>query len=131
VVLVLYDVASDDPAVINDPSVYRGLVLVPNGSPGAYRIEMLPSQGAGTGILMYEVKSVFTADADGDGAPEICILSEIARAGTGDSKKPHTDTDLFKWSGSGFALVHQGDDRPLHNLHNAKAVRARLKKMHD
>ena len=131
VVLVLYDVASDDPAGMNDPSVYRGMVLVPNRTTGTYRIEMLPSQAAGAGILMYEVKSVFTADADGDGAPDICILSEITEAGTGDSKAPHTDTDLFKWSGSGFADVHQGDNRPLYNLRNAKAVRARLKKMHD
>ena len=130
VVLVLYQAGSDDPVVVSDPSVYRGLVLVPDGQSGSYRIEPLPRQKDGAATLMYEVKSVFTADADADGAPELCVLSEITEAGTGDSGKPHTDTDLFKWSGSGFTLVEQGDKRPLYNLRNAKAVRARLKKIH-
>lgn len=128
VILVLYEVASDDPAIVNDPSVYRGLVLVPDGRPGAYRIERLPSQKEGAGTLMYDVLSVFAADADGDGAPELCILSEITAAGAGDRGKSHTDTDLFRWSGSAFTLVDQGDKRPLYNLRCAKDVRTRLKK---
>ena len=129
VVLVLYEVASDDPAVVNDPSVYRGLVLVPDGGVGSYHIEQLPSQKEGSATLMYDVLSVFAADADGDGAPELCILSEITEAGAGDRGKPHTDTDLFKWSGSAFTLVRQSDKRPLYNLKDAKAVRARLRRM--
>jgi hypothetical protein len=130
VILILYEASSDDPSDANDPSVYRGWVLVPEGTPDAYRVEPLPSQPAGVGRLMYEVKSVFAADADRDGAPEICILSEIEEAGRGDSGRPFTDTDVFKWSGSGFKLLGQSDNRPLYNLRNAAAVRARLKKVH-
>ncbi len=130
VILILYEASSDDPSDVNDPSVYRGWVLVPEGTPDAYRVEPLPSQPGGVGRLMYEVKSVFAADADGDGAPEICILSEIEEAGSGDRRRPFTDTDVFKWSGSGFKLLEQSDNRPLYNLRNAAAVRARLKKVH-
>jgi hypothetical protein len=129
VVLVLYDLDSADPAVLADPSIYRGIVLVPDVKPATYRIERLPSLAAGFGTLMYEVKSVFAADADGDGAPEICILSEIAEVGAGDSGRAHTDTDLFKWTGSAFVLMRQSDKRPLYNLPDAKAVRARLKRL--
>jgi len=127
VVLVLYQVGSDDPILASDPSVYRGIVLVPDGKTGRYRMEPLPSQKDGAATLMYDIKSVFVDEAGSDSAPKICILSEIAEAG--ESGKPHVDTDLFKWSGSAFVLVDQGDHRPLYNLRNAKAVRARLKKM--
>jgi len=129
VVLVLYQVDSSDPVFIKDPSVYRGLILVPDGRPGDYRIEPLPSQSAGAGTLMYEVKSVFAADADGDGAPELCVLSEAREAGAGDTGNSHTDMDIFKWSGSRFTLVEQDDSRSLSDLRTAKAVRAKLKKM--
>ena len=122
VVLVLYQVSPDDPVFINDPSVYRGLVLIPSGKQDNYRIQPLPSQSAGAGVLMYEVKSVFAADADGDGSPELCILSDTREAG--DTGRSHTDTDIFKWSGSGFKLVEQDDSRPLSDLRTAKAVRA-------
>ena len=125
VILVLYELASDDPTDVSDPSVYRGTVLVPNGQPGAYRTESLPSQKDGLATLMYEVQSVFGADADGDGTPELCILSAITETGGG---KSFTDTDLFKWSGSRFTAVKQSDKRPLYNLRTAKEVRARLKK---
>jgi hypothetical protein len=128
VVLVLYELDSEDPKDRADPSIYRGLVLIPEGRPANYRIEPLPSQPDGLGTLMYDVQSVFAADADGDGAPELCILSEITEVGAGDNGRPHTDTDLFKWSGSGFVLVRQSDKRPLYNLRDAKTVRARLKK---
>jgi hypothetical protein len=126
VVLVLYRLGSDDTNLVSDPSVYRGTVLVPDGKPGSYRSERLPSQKDGAATLMYEVKSVFTADADGDGTPELCVLSEISEAG---SRKAHTDTDLFKWTGSSFTLVRHADKRPLYNLRDAKAARARLKKI--
>jgi hypothetical protein len=129
VVLVLYQVDSDDPVFTKDPSVYRGLVLIPRGKPDNYRIEPLPSQSAGAGTLMYEVKSVFAADADGDGAPELCVLSEAREAGAGDTGNSHTDTDIFKWSGSRFTLMDQDNSRPLSDLRTAKAVRAKLKKM--
>jgi len=39
------------------------------------------------------------------------------------------DTDIYKWSSGSFTLVEQGDQRPLFGLRNAKAVRARLKKI--
>src|SRR5207253_2228785 len=127
VVLVLYDVVSDDPVFVSDPSVYRGFVLVPAGKPATYRIEPLPSQSDGAGVLMYEVKSVFAADADGDGAPELCVLSESREAG--ETGKSHTDTDIFRWSGSRFTVMEQDDSRPLSDLRTAKAVRAKLKKI--
>lgn len=129
VVLVLYELDSDDLKALADPSIYRGIVLVPDGQPKDYRMEALPSQPNGFGTLMYDVKSVFAADADGDGAPELCILSDITEVGAGDSGRPHTDTDIFKWSRSGFTLMPQSDRRPLYNLRDAKAVRARLKKL--
>jgi hypothetical protein len=127
VVLVLYDVGSDDPVFVSDPSVYRGFVLVPAGEPATYRIEPLPSQCDGAGVLMYEVKSVFAADADGDGAPELCVLSESRQAG--ETGKSHTDTDIFRWSGSRFTVMEQDDSRPLSDLRTAKAVRAKLKRI--
>ena len=126
IVLVLYQMGRDDPRDENDPSVYRGRVLVPSGTPKTYRIEELPSMKEGAGTLMYENKSVFAADADGDGLPELCVLSEITEVGT--AGRSYTDTDIFKWSGTKFRLVKQGDNRPLYNLRTAKAVRAQLKK---
>jgi len=126
VILILYQLSSEDPGLVSDPSIYRGWVLVPDEKQGTYRIEPLPSQKDGAATLMYQVQSVFAADADGDGAPELCILSEITEAGGG---KSYADTDLFKWSGSRFTVVKQSDRRPLYNLRTAKAVRDRLKKM--
>jgi hypothetical protein len=125
IVLVLYEMGRDDPLDESDPSVYRGMVLVPDTGADVYRIVYLPSMKEGQGTLMYEIASVFTADADGDGLPDLCIMSEVTEVGT--AGHWYTDTDLFRWSGSGFRLVEQGDDRPLSNLRTAKAVRARLK----
>jgi hypothetical protein len=90
---------------------------------------MLPPITDGFGKLDYTIKSVFTADADGDGSPELCILSEVSEAGSGDGGRPSFDTDIFKWSVGAFSLVQQSDQRPLDGLRNAKAVRARLKKI--
>lgn len=127
VIVILYQNASEDPSVVRDPSVYRGWILIPAASPSSYRVEPLPSLTDGAATLMYQVKSVFAADVDRDGASELCILSEITEVGAGDRGTPHTDTDLFKWSGTHFAVIKQGDRRPLYNLRDVKAVRARLK----
>ena len=90
---------------------------------------MLPAISAGSGRLDYDILSVFTADTDGDGAPELCVLSEINEVGKGDAGRPMYDTDIFKWSMGAFTLVKQDDKRPLFGLRNAKAVRARLNKI--
>ena len=62
--------------------------------------------------------------------PKFVILLCIAVAATASpaqSRRLITDTDLFKWSGSRFTLIEQSDNRPLYNLRDAKAVRAKLK----
>jgi hypothetical protein len=128
VILVLYEPGSEDKSD-KTYSIYWGWLLVPNGNSASYRIETLPLLKDGFGTLDYSIKSVFTADADGDGLPELCVLSAISEIGSGDKGKDDYDTDIFKWSGGAFILVEQGDDRPLSGLRNAKAVRARLKKM--
>jgi hypothetical protein len=39
------------------------------------------------GLFEIEVKSVFAADADGDGSPELCVLSHYYRNGTGNEAR--------------------------------------------
>lgn len=129
VILILFEPSADAPSGPDTPdSIYTGWLLAPDGKPNSYRLELLPPNSAGLGRLDYDILSVFTADADGDGAPELCVLSEINEVGKGDAGRPMYDTEIFKWSDGGrFSLVEQSDKRPLLGLRNAKAVRARLK----
>jgi hypothetical protein len=130
VILILFEASPDAPGGQDGvDSIYTGWLLTPDGKPDSYRVEVLPPISEGAGRLEYDILSVFTADADGDGAPELCVLSEINEVGKGDAGRPMYDTDVFKWSAGAFTLVQQGDKRPLFGLRNAKAVRARLKKI--
>lgn len=130
VILILFEPRSDAPSGPDGvDSIYTGWLLAPDGKPDSYRVEVLPPISEGVGRLDYDILSVFTADADGDGAPELCVLSEINEVGKGDAGRPMYDTDIFKWSAGAFTLVKQDDKRPLFGLRNAKAVRARLKKI--
>jgi hypothetical protein len=131
VILILYQAEPEVRPEGNVYSIYWGRVLVPDGKPQSYRIEALPALTDGYGRLDHEIKSIFAAaaDTDGDAAPEICILAEVNEIGIGKLGNPYFDTDIFKWTGTKFTLVEQGDKRPLYGLRNAKAVRARIKKM--
>jgi hypothetical protein len=130
VILILFEVSPDAPSSQDGvDSIYTGWLLAPDGKPDSYRLEVLPPISAGFGRLDYDILSVFTADADGDRVPELCVLSEINEIGRGDAGRSMYDTEIFKWSEGAFTLVEQGDKRPLFGLRNAKAVRARLKKI--
>ena len=128
VILILFETSPDAPRGQDSvDSIYTGWLLAPDGKPDTYRLEVLPPISEGLGRLDYDI--LFTADADGDRAPELCVLSEINEVGKGDAGRPMYDTDIFKWSEGAFTLVKQNDKRPLFGLRNAKAVRARLKKV--
>jgi len=131
VILILFETSPDVPPTGQDSvdSIYTGWLLAPDGKPDSYRLEVLPPISEGFGRLDHDILSVFTADADGDGAPELCVLSEINEVGKGDAGRPMYDTDIFKWSAGAFTLKKQADRRPLFGLRNAKAVRARLKEI--
>jgi hypothetical protein len=102
-------------------------VLVPDGSPQSYRQESLPLSGDREGINDFSVRSVFAADADGDGLPELCVLSSVHEIGT--RGPDYYSTDIYKWAGKGFIQGEREVEERLYRLPNAKAVRARLKKM--
>jgi hypothetical protein len=104
---------------------YQGWILVPGSDGHTYRKETLPPLPNRDGQFEYSVKSVFTADADGDERPELCILSSLYENGSG--KDAFYMTDVFKWSGKGFEHADDATDQLLLDLKNAKAVRARLK----
>jgi hypothetical protein len=130
VILILFETSPDAPRGQDSvDSIYTGWLLAPDGKPDSYRLEVLPPISEGSGRLDYDILSVFTADADGDRAPELCVLSEINEIGKGDAGRPMYDTDIFKWSAGAFTLLEQNDKRPLFGLRNAKAVRASLKKI--
>jgi hypothetical protein len=107
-------------------SNYRGWVLVPDARPRSYRKENLPPLKSADGMIEYDVKAVFTADADGDGLPEICVLADVYRTGSGEDG--HYSTDLYKWSSKSFVRADETVRASLIDLPTAKDVRARLKK---
>lgn len=125
VIVFLYEPPSDGPV---DYTNYRGIVLVPEGGPGNYRQEALPPIREREGQFEFSIKSIFSADADGDGAPELCVLAGEYRLGSGEREVDITTVN--KWSGKGFVNVDEDKiEQPLVGLHNAKSVRARLKMM--
>jgi hypothetical protein len=90
----------------------------------AYKRVILPPLKVADGLFEIDVKSVFAADVDGDGSPDLCILSSYYRDGSGE--KAYPATDCFAWTGSGFHLL---DTAPMSvGLKNAKAVRAHFAK---
>lgn len=126
VIVLLYEPPSDDGPV--DHTNYRGIVLVPEGGSGNYRQEALPPIREREGQFEFSIKGIFSADADGDGAPELCVLAGEYRLGSGEREVDITTVN--KWSGKGFVNVDEDKiEQPLVGLRNAKAVRARLKRM--
>jgi hypothetical protein len=107
-------------------SNYRGWVLVPGKDPGSYHKESLPPLEDSEGDNEYEVKSVFTADADGDSVRELCVLATVYRNGTGSEE--YYGTEVYKWNGKAFVHTNPAIRNRLLNLRTAAAVRARLKK---
>jgi hypothetical protein len=90
VILILFEASSDAPRGQDSvDSIYTGWLLAPDGKPDSYRLEVLPPISDGFGRLVYDILSVFTAD--GDGAPELCVLSEINEVGKGDAGRPMAD----------------------------------------
>jgi len=64
VILILFEASPDAPRGQDSvDSVYTGWLLVPDGKPDSYRLEMLPPISEGSGRLDYDILSVFTADA--------------------------------------------------------------------
>ncbi len=114
VIVVLFTPAEEE-------ANYTGWVMVPQGTDGkTYRKEVLPPLTAASGLFDIEVKSVFSADVDGDGRPELCVLSRYYRNGS--AEKAYPATDCFRWTGQVFELVQASGPATV-GLSNAKAVR--------
>ncbi len=79
-------------------------MLVP-AEGGRYNKITLPPLDSDDGQFDIEVKAVFTADVDGDGSPELCVLSQYYRNGSGED--PYIETDVFRWDGTRFAFFTQ------------------------
>lgn len=104
---------------------YQGWVFAPASPPGAYRKVVLPEVGPADSGDEYTIRSIFAADADHDGAPELCVLSSIYHTGSGDD--PAYMTDVYKWQGDKFVALDETVTAAFRNLRTAKAVRDKLK----
>jgi hypothetical protein len=106
---------------------YEGWVLVPlgGGSRSTYRKNVLPEVSSPDSGDEYTIRSVFSADVDHDGRPELCVLSSVYHTGSGD--EPAYLTDAYKWKGDKFVLLDETHTADLRDLRTAKAVRDRLK----
>lgn len=100
---------------------YSGWVLAPASADSrAYRRLALPRSDAGQGRVGVEVKSIFSADVDGDSQPELCILSKEYEYGTGDDS--YFATDCYHEATDKFELIEALAPLSI-GLKNAKAVR--------
>jgi hypothetical protein len=104
---------------------YTGWVLLPP-SDGAqdYKKSVLPPLAIADGRFSVEVNSIFAADVDADGVPELCILAQCHEFGT---REAYLSTDCFRSNRGRFDLVPEAGDGTL-GLRNAKAVRAHFAK---
>ncbi|HVT07749.1 MAG TPA: hypothetical protein VHO67_09830 [Polyangia bacterium] len=101
---------------------YTGWVMVPTGpTPVTYRKVVLPPLTTAEGLFDIEVKSIFATDVDADGVPELCVLSQYYRNGSGE--KAYPATDCFRWKGEGFGLVEASGPLTV-GLRDAKSVRS-------
>jgi hypothetical protein len=105
---------------------YSGWLLAP-ASPDSlsYRKLRLPRSDAGQGRVGIEVKSIFSADVDADGEPDLCVLSHEYEYGTGDA--PYFATDCYHRTGDRLELIEALAPLSI-GLKNAKAVRAHFAK---
>jgi len=104
---------------------YTGWVLVPSSAAATdYKRYVLPPLKVVDGIFEIDVKSVFAADVDGDGSPDLCVLASFYRDGSGD--EPYTTTDCFGWTSSRFHLIDTAPQSV--GLKNAAAVRSHFTK---
>jgi hypothetical protein len=109
-----------------DATNYTGWVLIPEASDArSYRKVVLPPLTVANGLFDIDVKSIFSADVDGDGNPELCVLSHYYRNGSGE--EPYPATDCFRWSGKKFELVEASAPLSV-GLRTAKAVRTHFAK---
>ena len=105
---------------------YSGWLMVPASSDSlSYRRLLLPRSDAGQGRVGIDVKSIFSADVDSDGEPELCILSQEYEYGTGDA--PYFATDCYHRTGDTLELIEALAPLSI-GLKNAKAVRAHFAK---
>ena len=105
---------------------YSGWLMVPASSDSlSYRRLLLPRSDAGQGRVGIDVKSIFSADVDSDGEPELCILSQEYEYGTGDA--PYFATDCYHRTRDTLELIEALAPLSI-GLKNAKAVRAHFAK---
>jgi len=71
------------------------------------------------------VKSIFSADVDGDSQPELCVLSKEYEYGTGDDS--YFATDCYHRTADKFELIEALAPLSI-GLKNAKAVRQHFAK---
>jgi hypothetical protein len=107
---------------MGDVANYTGWVFLP-GDGGTYKKFVLPPLETDAGQFDVEVKAVFAADADGDGVPELCVLSHYYRNGSGPDGDMWFETDVFRWDTIRFLPFPSAVKASL-DLKNAKAVRA-------
>ncbi len=104
-----------------DASNYRGWVLAPQAQEGLwYKKIPLPPLTVADGRFSIEVMSIFAADVDADGSPELCVLSRYHEYGSRDDAD--LSTDCFRWNQDHFDLLVDSGIKSL-GLKNARAVR--------
>lgn len=100
---------------------YTGWILLPPSSGSqSYKKSTLPPLSIADGRFSVEVKSIFAADVDADGAPDLCVLAQFHEFGT---REGYLSTDCFRWKQGHFYLIDEAGEKTL-GLKNAKAVRA-------
>ena len=106
---------------LGDVANYTGWVFLP-GASGSYKKIVLPPLETDAGQFEVEVKAMFAADADGDGTPELCVLSHYYRNGSGPDGDMWFETDVFRWDATRFVLFPEAVKASM-GLKNAKTVR--------
>jgi hypothetical protein len=102
---------------------FTGWVLALNAD-GSYKKYVLPAIEAMPGQFEFTVSAVFFANADKDPQPELIVLYEQYRNGSGEN--PFKGAFVYDWEGSKFIPLTDVEAK-LQKLTTAKAVRLKLK----
>jgi len=108
-------------------SNYTGWVLFPSGSDSTrYRKAVLPPMDEASGLFDITVKAVFAAEAGRTPAPELIVLYQYYRTGSGND--PRYAAYVYSWMDGAFEIDSKAS-ASLIGLQSERSVRSKLTTM--